>query len=70
MSSTEGRQSPPPETQTEAQLKSVPGTGQGLDDTPKDKGQANTDQLQNLSSNPKGPLEDTVKEKADGPPKA
>ena len=70
MSSTEGRQSPPPETQTDAQIKSAPGSGQGLDDTPKDKGQANTDQLENLSSNPKGPLDDAVKEKADGPRKA
>lgn len=32
MSSTEGRQSPPPEQQSGAQLKSVPGQGQGTDD--------------------------------------
>lgn len=32
MSSTEGRQSPPPEQQSGAQLKSAPGHGQGIDD--------------------------------------
>lgn len=40
MSSQEGRQSPPPETQTGAQLNTAPGDGQGTD-TMKNKDQAN-----------------------------
>ena len=34
MSSTEGRQSPPPEHQTGAQLKDAPASGQGTDEAP------------------------------------
>ena len=32
--STQGRQSPPPESQTGPQLKETPGTGQGIQDVP------------------------------------
>ncbi|TLD28249.1 hypothetical protein PspLS_03880 [Pyricularia sp. CBS 133598] len=63
MSSQEGRQSPPPESQTGPQLKDAPGSGQGLQDTPQDKDKSNKDQLENLSSNPKGPMDDAVKDK-------
>lgn len=46
MSSQEGRQSPPPESQTGPQLKDTPGSGQGLQDTPQDKDKSNKDQLE------------------------
>ncbi|OLN97945.1 hypothetical protein CCHL11_02562 [Colletotrichum chlorophyti] len=58
----EGRQSPPPERQTDAQLHDVPASGKGTDDA-SNKEQVNKEQLQNLSSNPKGPLDDTLKDK-------
>ena len=44
MSSTEGRQSPPPEGQTGAQLKDVPASGHGTDEAP-DKQNKLQDQL-------------------------
>lgn len=44
MSSTEGRQSPPPEQQSGAQLKDVPGQGQGTDDA-SNKEQTNSSAL-------------------------
>ncbi|KAI0839715.1 hypothetical protein F5Y06DRAFT_13059 [Hypoxylon sp. FL0890] len=61
-SSNEGRQSPPPERQTGAQLKDAPASGQGTDEAPNKK-ESMQDQLKNLTSNPKGPLEDSVDEK-------
>ncbi|KUI69681.1 hypothetical protein VM1G_05171 [Cytospora mali] len=62
MSSREGGQSPPPERQTGAQLNDAPADGQGTD-TMDNKDQTNQSGLDNLKSNPKGPLEDAVKEK-------
>ena len=103
MSSTEGRQSPPPEGQTGAQLKDVPASGHGTDEAP-DKQNKLQDQLkvrgssrqppppsvpcsqtllvlihthvfacvyvmltpnspQNLTSNPKGPIDDALEQK-------
>ncbi|KAH0422963.1 hypothetical protein CcaCcLH18_12478 [Colletotrichum camelliae] len=59
---SEGRQSPPPERQTGAQLQDPPASGKGTDDAT-NKEQVNKEQLENLSSNPKGPLDDAVKEK-------
>ncbi|KAG7116665.1 hypothetical protein HYQ44_006292, partial [Verticillium longisporum] len=49
----EGRQSPEPERQSGKQQQSPPGSGQGTDNAD-NKEQVNADQLQNLSSNPKG----------------
>ncbi|KAI4862752.1 hypothetical protein F4820DRAFT_400361 [Hypoxylon rubiginosum] len=60
--SNEGRQSPPPESQSGAQLKDTPGSGQGTDDAPNKK-EKMQDQLGGLTSNPKGPLEDSVQDK-------
>ncbi|KAI8959360.1 hypothetical protein F5Y11DRAFT_333436 [Daldinia sp. FL1419] len=60
--SNEGRQSPPPESQTGRQLQEAPASGQGTDDAPNKK-ESLQDQLNNLTSNPKGPLEDAVNEK-------
>ncbi|KAI1380449.1 hypothetical protein F4677DRAFT_406916 [Hypoxylon crocopeplum] len=60
--SNEGRQSPPPERQTGAQLQDAPASGQGTDEAPNKK-ETMEDQLKNLSSNPKGPLEDAVESK-------
>ncbi|KAI0169189.1 hypothetical protein GGR52DRAFT_554039 [Hypoxylon sp. FL1284] len=60
--SNEGRQSPPPERQTGAQLKDAPASGQGTDEAPNKK-ETMQDQVSNLSSNPKGPLEDAVQDK-------
>ena len=45
MSSNEGRQSPPPEQQSGAQLKSAPAHGQGIDDAT-NKEQTNTSALE------------------------
>lgn len=44
MSSTEGRQSPPPESQTGAQLQDAPGQGQGTDNA-QHKDETNKSQL-------------------------
>ncbi|KAF7532967.1 hypothetical protein G7054_g7479 [Neopestalotiopsis clavispora] len=59
----EGRQSPPPERQSGAQ-KDQPASGQGLEqiNTDSKKGEQQ-DQLKNLSSNPKGPLDDALEAK-------
>ncbi|KAM0322581.1 hypothetical protein ACHAQA_009428 [Verticillium albo-atrum] len=58
----EGRQSPEPENQSGKQQQSPPGSGQGTDNAD-NKEQVNADQLKNLSSNPKGALDDALKEK-------
>ncbi|KAI1777486.1 hypothetical protein F4818DRAFT_439839 [Hypoxylon cercidicola] len=60
--SNEGRESPPPESQTGAQLTDTPASGQGTDEAPNKKGKMQ-DQLGNLTSNPRGPLEDSVEAK-------
>ncbi|KAK5661894.1 hypothetical protein OQA88_10003 [Cercophora sp. LCS_1] len=55
-------QSPPPERSTGKQMHDPPGSGHGLDDA---SGLADHNKrvLESLPSNPKGPLEDAVKEK-------
>ncbi|KAI1085076.1 hypothetical protein F5B20DRAFT_575542 [Whalleya microplaca] len=60
MSSNEGRQSPAPETQSGAQLKDTPASGQGIANAPNKK-ENMQDQLKNLTSNPKGPMDDALK---------
>ncbi|KAF3761565.1 hypothetical protein M406DRAFT_323920 [Cryphonectria parasitica EP155] len=62
MSSGEGRESPDPETQTGAQLHDAPADGQGVTNTD-NKAENNQSDLDKLTSNPKGPLDDAVKEK-------
>jgi hypothetical protein len=58
----EGRQSPSPERQTGAQLHDTPASGQGTDNA-ENKEQTNKESIESLSSNPKGPLDDAVKDK-------
>ncbi|WQF86386.1 hypothetical protein CDEST_11400 [Colletotrichum destructivum] len=58
----EGRQSPPPERQTGAQQQDPPASGTGTDDA-SNKDNANKESINKLSSNPKGPLDDNLKEK-------
>ncbi|KAG9251422.1 uncharacterized protein F5Z01DRAFT_676908 [Emericellopsis atlantica] len=58
----EGRQSPPPEVQSGKQQQAPPGSGQGTDNA-QGKDQTNKDQLEHLSSNPKGAMEDALKDK-------
>ncbi|PFH60970.1 hypothetical protein XA68_18499 [Ophiocordyceps unilateralis] len=55
-------ESPPPERQSGAQMHDTPASGQGIDsaDNKQDKVTA---QVQGLSSNPKGPVDDAVKDK-------
>ncbi|KAI2610052.1 uncharacterized protein GGS25DRAFT_487235 [Hypoxylon fragiforme] len=62
VSRNEGGESPSPERQSGAQLKDTPASGQGTDDAPNKK-EAMQEQLKNLTSNPRGPLEDAVEEK-------
>jgi len=57
----EGAESPPPERQSGRQLHDTPADGQGTDKS-KDKGGIKKE-LENLSSNPKGPMDDALKEK-------
>ncbi|CAN8098400.1 unnamed protein product [Discula destructiva] len=63
MSSTQagGRQSPPPEDSSHAQV-GQPAGGQGTDKSDNKEG-TNKSDLDALSSNPKGPLEDEAKAK-------
>lgn len=64
MSSQEGRQSPPPESQSGAQLKDTPASGLGTDKVNSgEKKDDMNDQLSGLSSNPKNVLDDAVKDK-------
>ncbi|WYZ35781.1 hypothetical protein EsH8_X_000428 [Colletotrichum jinshuiense] len=58
----EGRQSPAPENQTGAQQRDPPASGKGTDDA-SNKDTANKSSLDKLTSNPKGPLDDALKEK-------
>ncbi|ROW13450.1 hypothetical protein VPNG_04394 [Cytospora leucostoma] len=62
MSSQEGRQSPPPERQSGRQLNEAPAGGQGTDKV-EHKEQKNESGLNDLSSNPKGVLDDAVEQK-------
>ncbi|KAG4029828.1 hypothetical protein MFRU_014g01250 [Monilinia fructicola] len=56
----EGRQSPPPETQSGAQ-KDAPSDAKGVSQGGNNQKDSKSD-LDNLSSNPKGPLDDHAKE--------
>lgn len=57
----EGRQSPPPERQTGRQQQDAPGSGKGLADVnTENKANEQQDQLKNLESNPKGPMDDAL----------
>jgi len=58
-----GRQSPSPEASSGAQQNSAPSSGQGVN-TETNNQQESKDQLEGLSSNPKGPLDDHVAETA------
>ncbi|KAK4195756.1 hypothetical protein QBC40DRAFT_288588 [Triangularia verruculosa] len=55
-------QSPPPEEQSGRQLNDPPASGKGTDDAT-NKEQTNKTGLENLSSNPKGPMDDEVTKK-------
>ncbi|TVY28199.1 hypothetical protein LHYA1_G003356 [Lachnellula hyalina] len=59
----EGRQSPPPEEQSGKQQQDTPATGQGVNKDSNNKDDSKS-QLEGLSSNPKGPLDDHVAETA------
>ncbi|RDW66503.1 hypothetical protein BP6252_10138 [Coleophoma cylindrospora] len=61
MSSQEGRQSPPPETQSGKQLQDPPSDGHGVNDSTSNK-ETSKAQLEALSSNPGGPLDQHVKD--------
>ncbi|KAH7311689.1 hypothetical protein B0I35DRAFT_481635 [Stachybotrys elegans] len=58
----EGRQSPPPERQTGAQQQSPPASGHGTDKFD-NKEETLKSQVDNLTSNPPGPLDEAVKDK-------
>ncbi|KUJ20734.1 uncharacterized protein LY89DRAFT_682430 [Mollisia scopiformis] len=59
----QGRQSPPPEEQSGAQQQDAPSSGTGVNPETKNKEESES-QLEGLSSNPKGPLDDHVAEVA------
>ncbi|RKU49224.1 hypothetical protein DL546_009283 [Coniochaeta pulveracea] len=61
MPTREGHQSPPPEESSDKQV-NKPASGTGTDDS-SNKEQTNQAALDNLSSNPKGPLDDAVTDK-------
>jgi len=56
-------QSPPPETQKGDQQGNAPSNGQGVNEGTQNKEESKS-QLEGFSSNPKGPLDDHVKEVA------
>ncbi|OAA50655.1 hypothetical protein NOR_01105 [Metarhizium rileyi] len=58
----EGAESPPPERQTGKQLHDPPGEGFGTTEVGK-KGEEMKSELENLSSNPKGPMDDSLQDK-------
>ncbi|EOO02195.1 hypothetical protein UCRPA7_2293 [Phaeoacremonium minimum UCRPA7] len=58
----EGAESPPPERQTGAQLHDTPASGKGTDSS-ENKEEVNKSGLENLTSNPKGPMEDALEQK-------
>ena len=55
-------ESPEPERLSGKQIHDTPGSGQGTDDASK-KEETNQKILENLESNPKGPLDDEVTKK-------
>ncbi|KAK1759776.1 hypothetical protein QBC47DRAFT_410510 [Echria macrotheca] len=55
-------QSPPPERSSGKQMHDTPASGQGTDDA-SHKEETNKSGLENLTSNPKGPLDDEVTKK-------
>lgn len=60
----QGRQSPEPENQTDLQNGTQAGDPNGQNAAPKGgAAEKSKQQLDNLSSNPKGPLEDAAKDK-------
>ncbi|KAI1110434.1 hypothetical protein F5Y14DRAFT_363006 [Nemania sp. NC0429] len=61
-SKNEGRQSPPPEEQSGAQMHEPPASGHGTDKAD-NKEQTNEDQFKNLTSNPPGPTDAALKDK-------
>jgi len=58
-----GRQSPPPEESTGAQQQDAPSVGTGVNTGTHNQAESKS-QVEGLSSNPKGILEDHVKETA------
>ncbi|KAL7910823.1 hypothetical protein GGI35DRAFT_478233 [Trichoderma velutinum] len=58
----EGRQSPPPERQTGAQLQDPPGSGKASDISKTSQKDPKA-QLDCLTSNPKGPMDDALEHK-------
>ncbi|KAI0129674.1 hypothetical protein BJ170DRAFT_681163 [Xylariales sp. AK1849] len=59
-----GRESPSPERLAGPQQSDAPGSGKGTDNVNSDEKKGDLkDQLQNLSSNPKGALDDEVTKK-------
>ncbi|PMD22970.1 hypothetical protein NA56DRAFT_644556 [Hyaloscypha hepaticicola] len=68
----EGRQSPPPERSTGAQQQDTPSDGQGVNEGTNNKDESKS-QLESLSSNPKGPLDEHLKDtvsKTSNPPRS
>ncbi|EJP66795.1 hypothetical protein ACQRIT_006110 [Beauveria bassiana] len=61
---SEGRQSPSPQRQTGAQVNDPPGSGvHSKNKTSEQVQDASKSQLGNLSSNPRGPMEDSLESK-------
>ncbi|TQV94540.1 hypothetical protein V2A60_005578 [Cordyceps javanica] len=61
---SEGRQSPSPQRQTGAQMHEPPGDGVHSENKSSEQVKdASKSELENLSSNPRGPLEDAVESK-------
>ncbi|KAM0265687.1 hypothetical protein ACHAQJ_000121 [Trichoderma viride] len=58
----EGHQSPPPERQSGAQLQDAPGSGKASS-VSKASQKDPKDQLDCLTSNPKGPMDDALEQK-------
>ncbi|KFA54729.1 hypothetical protein S40293_00699 [Stachybotrys chartarum IBT 40293] len=58
----EGRQSPPPERQTGAQQQAPPASGKGTDNA-ENKDKTLQAQLDNLTSNPAGPMDANLEDK-------
>jgi hypothetical protein len=83
MSANEGRQSPPPEEQSGAQQQDPPASGQGVNEQSNNQNESKSQldvcyiifvkensylqEIQGLSSNPKGPLDDKAEETAKKP---
>lgn len=58
----EGRQSPPPETQSGRQQQDPPAQGKGTDNA-ENKGEHMKSELDNLESNPKAPMDKAAADK-------